>query len=82
MSAALNATTDLRKLLDHVEKTFSAEEQEELLAYAREIEGRRLGIYVMSPEEEQAVAEGLAEADRGEFVSDEVRAAARKRYGL
>ena len=38
---------------------------------AREIESRRMGVYVMSDEERAAVREGLEQARRGEFVSDE-----------
>lgn len=82
MSETLNPPSDMRRLLDHVEKTFSAEEQEELLAFASHIEARRTGFYDMTEEEEAAVLEGLAQADRGEFVSEETRAAALKRYGL
>ena len=58
------------------------EDQEELAEHAREIEARRTGIYVMSDSERAAVREGLAQADRGEFVSDEVVAEAEKRHSL
>jgi hypothetical protein len=53
-------------------ETWPAEDQEELAEYAREIEARRTGVYVMSDEERIAVRKGLAEADRGEFVPDKV----------
>jgi hypothetical protein len=56
------------------------EDQEELAEYAREIEARRTGTYVMSDAERAAVREGLAQADRGEF--DEDVAKADKRHGL
>jgi hypothetical protein len=62
-------------------ETWSAEDQEDLAEYAREIEARRTGVYVMSDEERAAVRQGLAEADRGEFVPDEVVAEADKRHG-
>jgi hypothetical protein len=62
-------------------ETWPAEDQEELAEYAREIEARRTGTYVMSDDERAAVLKGLAEADRGEFVSDEVVAEADKRHG-
>jgi hypothetical protein len=62
-------------------ETWPTEDQEELAEYAREIEARRTGIYVMSDEERAAVRKGLAEADRGEFVSDDVVAEADKRHG-
>lgn len=58
------------------------EDQEELAEHAREIEARRTGTYVMSDAERAAVREGLAEADRGEFVSDQDVAKADKRRGL
>lgn len=82
MSATLDARSDLRTFFDHVERSFSPEEQQELLEYARDIEARRNGFYEMTPEEEEAVAEGLAQADRGEFVDAATLAADRKRYGL
>ena len=56
------------------------EDQEELAEYAREIEARRTGVYVMSDAEREAVREGLAQADRGEFVPDDVVAKADKRH--
>jgi hypothetical protein len=68
--------------MDRVEKTWPEEDMTELEAYAREIGSGRTGLCDMSDEEEAAVLEGLAEAERGEFVSDEDRAAALKRYGL
>ena len=57
------------------------EDQDELAEYAREIEARRTGIYMLSDDERLAVAKGLAEADRGEFVPDELVAEADKRLG-
>jgi hypothetical protein len=61
-------------------ETWSKEDQEELAEYAREIEARRTGVYMMSHEERTAVLQGLAEADRGEFVPDDVVAEADKRH--
>ena len=58
------------------------EDQEELAERAREIEARRTGVYVTSDAERAAIREGLAQADRGEFVPDEVVAKADKRHGL
>lgn len=60
---------------------WSREDQEELAEHAREIEARRTGVYVMSDDEREAVAKGLAQADRGEFVSDAAVAEADTRYG-
>lgn len=56
------------------------EDQEELAEFAREIEACRTGVYVMSDAERAAVREGLAQADRGEFVPDAVVAKADKRH--
>ena len=45
--------------------------QEELARVAHEIELAQSGeIYALSADERTAIAEGLAQADRGEFVSD------------
>jgi hypothetical protein len=62
--------------------TWPQRDQEELAEYAREIQARRTGVYVMSDEERAAVRRGLAQADRGEFVSDEVVAEADKRHDI
>jgi predicted transcriptional regulator len=62
-------------------ENWSVEDQEELAEFAREIEARRSGIYAMSDAERAAVKEGLAQADRGEFVPDDVVAKADKRHG-
>lgn len=69
----------LREVLEHA-ATWPREDQEELAEFAREIEARRTGVYTMSDEERAAVGRGLAEADRGEFVSDEQIAEADKRH--
>jgi predicted transcriptional regulator len=68
------------ELLERVRR-WPAEDQQELADYARVIEARRTGLYRLSDEERQAVREGLAEADRGEFVSDDEVAAQDKRHG-
>ena len=60
-------TKILKDVMEHA-ATWPREDQEELAEYAREIEARRTGVYVMSDDERAAVAKGLAEADRGEFV--------------
>ncbi len=74
----------MMKVLEDVIKkaeTWPREDQEELAEFAREIEARRTGVYVMSDAERAAVREGLAQADRGEFVPDDVVAEADKRHG-
>lgn len=57
----------LRHLIETAE-SWPEEDQNELVAYAREIEARRQGVYVLSDEERAAIEEGLAEADRGELL--------------
>jgi len=47
------------------------EAQAELARAAEEIEQKHAAVYKLSDEERRAVEEGLAEANRGEFVSDE-----------
>jgi predicted transcriptional regulator len=69
----------LKEVIEHAE-TWPLEDQEELAEYAREIEARRTGVYTMSDDERAAVRRGLAEADRGEFVPDEVITEADKRH--
>ena len=71
----------LKDVLDQAE-TWPQQDQEELAEYAREIQARRTGVYIMSDEERAAVRRGLAQADRGEFVADEVVAEADKRHDL
>jgi hypothetical protein len=66
-----------KRLLERVE-SWPEEDQEELAEYAREIEARRTGVYTMSDDERAAVRRGLAQADRGEFVPDDVVADADK----
>jgi len=74
-------TKTLKEVMEQL-ATWPREDQEDLAEYAREIEARRTGAYTMSDDERAAVTRGLAEADRGEFVSDEVVAEADKRRGL
>jgi predicted transcriptional regulator len=70
----------LRDVLERA-ATWPREDQDELAEYAREIEARRTGIYTMSDDERVAVGKGMAQADRGEFVPDELVAEADKRHG-
>jgi hypothetical protein len=69
----------LKEVIEHAE-TWPVEDQQELAEYAREIEARRTGVYSMSDDERAAVGRGLAEADRGEFVPDEIVTEADKRH--
>jgi hypothetical protein len=59
-----------RDVLDRV-CAWPQEDVDELAEMAREIEARRTGIYELTPEEEKAIREGLAELERGEWTSDE-----------
>jgi hypothetical protein len=68
----------LKEVIEHAE-TWPQEDQEELAEYAREIEARRTGVYTMSDDERAAVGNGLAEADRGQFVSEELVSESDKR---
>jgi hypothetical protein len=68
----------LKEVLEYAE-TWSREDQDDLAEYAREIEARRTGIYTMSDAERAAVKRALAQANQGEFVSDEIVAEADKR---
>ena len=69
----------LKEVIEHAE-TWPVEDQQDLAEYAREIEARRTGVYSMSDDERAAVRRGLAEADREEFVPDEIVAEADKRH--
>ena len=55
--------------------TWPAEDQEELLEAAMEIEARRVGIYRLSSDERAAVSRGLADMHEGRFATDEAIAA-------
>jgi predicted transcriptional regulator len=63
-----------KKLLEEVE-TWPLEDQEELAEYAREIRGRRTGLYNLSEEERAGIERGLADMRAGRFASDEQIAA-------
>ena len=69
----------LKEVIEHAEN-WPLEDQQELAEYAREIEARRTGVYTMSDQERMAVQKGLAEADHGQFVSEERIAEADKRH--
>ncbi|MGA9547756.1 MAG: hypothetical protein WBS14_08785 [Rhodomicrobium sp.] len=73
------------KALEHVIDrlpSWPKEAQEQALKILLAIEADRVGPYRLSPDEEAAVAEGRAQARRGEFVSDEEVTAFYKRHGL
>ena len=62
-------TNKLDALIEWV-REWPDEDQEELVAYASEIEARRAGPYHASPEELRILDEALAEARRGEIATD------------
>jgi hypothetical protein len=68
----MNART--KKLLEEVE-TWPPEDQEELVEYAREIRGRRRGIYRLNDDERAGIERGLADMRAGRFATDEQIAA-------
>jgi predicted transcriptional regulator len=74
-------TPRLKDLLERAEDWPEAD-QEELVETARAIESRRTGMYVLDDREWSEIQQGIAEADRGEFVSDEDIAAADRRRGI
>lgn len=69
----------LKKMLPAIEN-WPEEDQQALADAAREIAAARAGFYVLSPDEEHAVAEGLAQADRGDFATEEEIAALWRRF--
>lgn len=69
----------LKHLLPAIEN-WPAEDQEALAEAAREIEAARAGHYAMTPEEEAAVLEGLAEVERADFAPAEEMAALWKKF--
>ncbi len=74
-------TPSTKTLLEQV-ASWPEQDQNELAGYAREIEARRTGVYVLSDNEWEDLQEGLAQADRGELVLDEIVAEADKRHGV
>jgi len=61
----------VENLLDRV-ADWPKEAQEELMQAVADIEAKHFGVYHLSDDERAAVQEGLAQADRGEFVPDDV----------
>jgi hypothetical protein len=70
-----------KELMDRV-ASWPDEDVAELDELAREIEARRTGFYVINDAEWVDLQESLREADRGEFVSDEMVEQANKRHGI
>jgi hypothetical protein len=70
-----------KRLLERV-SSWPDEDVPELEEIAREIESRRTGVYTLSDEEWTDLQDGIAQADRREFISDDVVAEADKRHGI
>lgn len=64
--------TRLLEMAIEAARQLSPREQDELARTIMEIvQGGEEDVYVLSDEERAAIEEGLAEADRGEFVTEE-----------
>jgi hypothetical protein len=72
--------TALKQMLTSID-SWPDEDQEALAEAARLIQANRTGVYILTPDEERSVADGLAQADRGEFATDDEIAAIWRRYG-
>ena len=70
-----------KEVLERVE-TWPQEDREELAEMARKIEARRTGVYDVTPEEEYAIRQGLAELERGKWTSEEAMRAFWVRCGV
>ena len=62
------------------EEQITPEAEAEIIRSIVEIANRHQGVYCLSPEERAAIEEGLAQAERGEFVRDDDMAAFFKRH--
>jgi hypothetical protein len=71
----------LENVIDRL-PSWPKEAQEQALKSLLAVEADRVGPYRLLPDEEASVAEGRAQARRGEFVSDEEAAAFYKRHHL
>jgi predicted transcriptional regulator len=70
---------DIEAVLERV-KTWPPERQEDAIAMLLEMEAEVTGVYQLSDEEREAIEEGMAQARRGEFATDEEVAALFNRY--
>jgi hypothetical protein len=75
------ASETAKDILDRV-SAWPQEDVDELAEMARAIEARRTGVYEVTPEEDEAIGEGLAELDRGDWTSDEAMRAFWARSGV
>jgi hypothetical protein len=70
-----------REILSRLD-SWPQDDVDELAETARQIEARRTGVYELAPEEEQAIREGLAELEHGEWTSEEAMRAFWMRCGV
>lgn len=63
-------------------KEWSAEDQESLTAFAREIESQRTGVYTLDEQERKTIENALAEANKGELVSEEILSQLKARFSV
>jgi hypothetical protein len=73
-------TKALKEVLRRVE-TWPPEAQAEAVQSLLSIEEKHTGVYQVSDEEWLDLQEGIAQADRREFVPDELVAVSDKRHG-
>jgi predicted transcriptional regulator len=74
-------TIAVKDLLDRV-AAWPPEDIAALEEFVREMEARRADLYRLTDDERAAIREGLAQADRGEFVPEEEIVEMNKRHGL
>lgn len=72
---------EIASVLERV-RSWPKERQEDLARIALQIEARSVGIELEDDATRRAIAEGLEQARRGEFVPDEDMAAFFKSHGL
>lgn len=70
---------EIDAVLDRV-RTWPEGRQQDLVRVALEIERQGTDVYILDGDESAALDEALAEADRGEFASDEEVEAVFARY--
>jgi hypothetical protein len=77
------AMTELLDKAIEAARELPADMQDEVAGMLLRFIGKDDGeVYRLTPEEEADIQEGLAEADRGEFASDEAVRAMWAKYGL
>lgn len=70
---------EIKALFDRMQ-AWPDSRREEVALYALALERLGPGVYMLSDEERADLEEGIAEAERGEFASDEEVAALFNRY--